>query len=151
MKSETRVAYAEIEEILRYMPKIYIDKIPMKLKEFFHQEKDEKHNFKYDNSKKLANQNINKKTRTVLAILKLNYWCISEEEKSIWKHKFIKNEEDYQKNLSEKYNPDNIFKISTNKTSEEDDIKENVSLVEYKEQSYFIKLINKIIDLFKKT
>ena len=46
MKSETRVAYAEIEEILRYMPKIYVDKIPTKLKEFFYQERDEKHSFK---------------------------------------------------------------------------------------------------------
>ncbi len=35
MKSDTRIAYAEIEEILRYMPKIYVDKIPTKLREFF--------------------------------------------------------------------------------------------------------------------
>ncbi len=145
MKSETRVAYAEIEEILRYMPKIYADKIPTKLKEFFYQEKDEKHNFKYDSSKKLANQNISKKTKTLLAILKLNYWCTSDEERNIWKDKFVKNEENHQKYLSEKYNKDNLFKKNIN------DMKDNVQhieLIEYKEKKILAKILDKIKKFF---
>ncbi len=145
MKSETRVAYAEIEEILRYMPKIYADKIPTKLKEFFYQEKDEKHNFKYDSSKKLANQNISKKTKTLLAILKLNYWCTSDEERNIWKDKFVKNEENHQKYLSEKYNKDNLFKKNIN------DMKDNVQhieLIEYKEKGILAKILDKIKKFF---
>lgn len=146
MKSETRVAYAEIEEILRYMPKIYVDKIPTKLKEFFYQQRDEKHNFKYDSSKKLANQNISKKTKTLLAILKLNYWCASEEERNIWKDKFIKNEEKHQKYLSEKYNTDDLFKKNIN------DMKDNaqhMELIEYKEKGILAKILDKIKNLFK--
>lgn len=146
MKSETRVAYAEIEEILKYMPKIYVDKIPTKLKEFFYQERDEKHIFKYDNSKKLANQNITKKTKTLLAILKLNYWCTSEEERNRWKDKFIKNEENHQKYLSEKYNTDDLFKKAMN------DIKDNaqhMELTEYKPKGILVKILDKIKNFFK--
>lgn len=141
MKSETRVAYAEIEEILRYMPKIYVDKIPTKLKEFFYQERDEKHSFKYDNSKKLSNQNITKNTRTLLAILKLNYWYTSEEEKNRWKDKFVKNEDKHQKYLNEKYNTDNLFKKYRN------DFKDNaqhMELTEYKQKGIFAKILDKI-------
>lgn len=146
MKSETRVAYTEIEEILRYMPKIYVDKIPTKLKEFFYQARDEKHIFKYDSSKKLANQNITKKTRTLLAILKLNYWCTSEEERNRWKNKFIKNEENHQKYLSEKYNIDDLFEKAMN------DIKDNakhMELTEYKQKGILVKILDKIKNLFK--
>ena len=146
MKSETRVAYAEIEEILRYMPKIYVDKIPTKLKEFFYQEKDEKHNFQYDSSKKLANQNITKKTRTLLAILKLKYWCNSEDERNKWKDKFVKNEESHQKYLSEKYNKDNLFKKNINDT--QDNI-QHIELTEYKEKGILAKILDKIRHFFK--
>lgn len=146
MKSETRVAYAEIEEILRYVPKIYVDKIPPKLKEFFNQEKEEKHNFQYDRSKKLANQNITKKTRTLLAILKLNYWCTSEEERNRWKHKFVKNEENHQKYLSEKYNKDNLFKKNINDTQ---DNVQHIELTEYKEKGILAKILDKIREFFQ--
>lgn len=146
MKNETRVAYAEIEEILRYMPKIYVDKIPTKLKDFFYQERDEKHIFKYDNSKKLANQNITKKTRTLLAILKLNYWCISEEERNRWKDKFIKNEENHQKHLREKYNPDDLFKKAINGIK---DNTQHMELTEYKQKGILVKILEKIKNLFK--
>ena len=145
MKSETRVYYAEIEEILRYMPKIYVDKIPTKLKEFFYQEKDEKHNFQYDSSKKLTNQNITKKTRTLLAILKLNYWCNSEDERNKWKDKFVKNEENHQKYLSEKYNKDNLFKKNINDTQ---DNVQHIELTEYKEKGILAKILDKIRQFF---
>lgn len=146
MKSETRVAYAEIEEILRYMPKIYADKIPTKLKDYFYQERDENHSFKYDSSKELANQNITKKTRTLLAILKLNYWCTSEDERNRLKDKFIKNEENRQKYLSEQYNTDNLFKKDMN------DIKDNtqyMELIEYNQKGILVRILDKIKNLLK--
>ncbi|MCI8291464.1 MAG: hypothetical protein HFJ25_04355 [Clostridia bacterium] len=146
MKSETRVAYAEIEEILRYMPKIYVDKIPTKLKDFFYQERDKKHSFKYDSSKKLANQNISKKTRTLLAILKLNYWCNSEDEKSRWKDKFIKNEENHQNYLREKYDPDNLFNKDMNDIK---DKAQNMDLIEYRPKGILVKILDKIKKFFK--
>ncbi len=141
MKSESRVAYAEIEEILRYMPKIYVDRIPTKLKEFFYQERDENHSFKYDISKKLYDQNITKKTRTLLAMLKLNYWCVSEEERNSLKDKFTKNEENRQKYLSEKYNVDNLFEKNTSEVKYN---LQHLELAEYEEKGTFIKILEQI-------
>ena len=54
------------------------------------------------------------------------------------------NEEKYQEELKEKYNPDNIFKNKTQKTiQQEQPVQENVDLVEVKE-SFFAKFIKKL-------
>ena len=50
-----------------------------------------------------------------------------------------------EKELREKYNPDNIFK---KKSSEENIQINNVQLVEIKETSWFKKVINKILRFF---
>ena len=73
----------------------------------------------------------------------MNYWCENENEKNELKQIFKNNEDNYQNELREKYNPDNIFK----KHIQENIVKNEVSLVEYKE-SIFKRLINKIKSIF---
>ena len=73
----------------------------------------------------------------------MNYWCENVNEKNELKQMFKNNEDRYQDELRKKYDPDNIFK----KHIQENIIKNEVSLVEYKE-SIFKRLINKIKSLF---
>lgn len=62
-----------------------------------------------------------------------------------------KNEQEKQE-LEEKYNPDNLFKNKKNNDTSTENIIEpqNVSLVEYKKQGIFKRILEKITILFKK-
>mgnify|MGYP005784335891 CR=1 FL=1 len=75
----------------------------------------------------------------------MNYWCENVNEKNELNQMFKNNEDRYQDELRKKYDPDNIFK----KHIQENIIKNEVSLVEYKE-SIFKRLINKIKSLFRR-
>lgn len=145
MGSNLRKAYSEIYEILNLIEKEYTDKIPNKLKEFFKTERDNDFVPNINIDKPLENQNLQNDTLTILAILYLNYWYESEEEKQELINLF--NEVDKQN--SEKYKVDNIFK---KKQATINNIEEDVdnSLVIIKE-NFFRKIINKIKKLFKKT
>ncbi len=141
-------SYVEILEILKYMDKIHVDKIPKKLIEFFEENKSNNYNFKYDSAVELDKQNLNDNTLALLAMLNLNYWCESEEHKKELIDRYNDNEQKYQEELREKYNPDNIFKKNNQEKSiEKNIVKEEVAMVEYKE-SIFKKIINKIKSIF---
>lgn len=62
-----------------------------------------------------------------------------------------KNEKE-KRELEEKYNPDNLFKNKRNNDISNENIEEsqNVSLVEYKKQGIFKRILEKITRLFKK-
>lgn len=148
MTMNRKISYVEILEILKYMDKIYVDKIPKKLIEFFEENKANNYNFKYDSAVELDKQNLNDNTLALLAMLNLNYWCESEEHKKELIARYNDNEQKYQEELREKYNPDNIFKKDNQeKIIEKNIVKEEVSMVVYKE-SIFKKFINKIKSIF---
>lgn len=148
MTMNRKNSYVEILEILKYMDKIYVDKIPKKLIEFFEENKANNYDFKYDSTVELDKQNLNDNTLALLAMLNLNYWCKSEEHKKELISRYNDNEQKYQEELREKYNPDNIFKNrNQEKSVEENIVKEEVALVEYKE-SIFRTVINKIKKIF---
>jgi hypothetical protein len=98
----------------------------------------------------LEHQNLRRQTIVLLAILNYNYWCDSEEEKEKIHEELITNNEIREKELAEKYNPDNMFK-KKNEVKEQTTVDApNIQLVEYKEQGFIKKLLNKLMRLFKK-
>ena len=148
MTMNRKNSYVEILEILKYMDKIYVDKIPKKLIEFFEENKANNYKFKYDSAVELGKQNLNDNTLALLAMLNLNYWCESEEHKKELIARYNDNEQKYQEELHKKYNPDNILKKDNQEKSIEDNIlKEEVVMAVYKE-SIFKKFINKIKSIF---
>ena len=146
MLIDDMIAYSEVDEILSLMEEEYVNKIPSKVLEFIKREKldDYSPNIKADIP--LTEQNLKRDTMIMLAVLNLNYWCESEEEKQEFLDELAKNEKE-RKALEEKYNPDNIFK---NKINNEDTIKQNILPVEYKKENIFKKILNKISSFFKK-
>ena len=101
-------AYTEIKCLLRYFPIEYIKKLPVKLLEVIQNNSDEKYNINIDLNKDLKNQNISKKTKDILVVLNYNYWS-DENKKTYLKNCFYENERNFQKELSAKYNTDNLF------------------------------------------
>ena len=140
-------AYAEIDEILGYLPDEYVNKIPVKLREFYKKEKDKEYVSKIDPYKTLDNQKIKPKTKTLLIIIYREYWC-NEEEKNRLDKVLIENDKKYETKLREKYNPDNIFKKKNN--SQKVEKTREVALVTYENNIWYKKVIEFIGNILKK-
>ena len=144
-------AYSEVYEIINLLEEEYSNRIPKKILDFFDEIRDKEYKPTIDVNKPLSEQNIEKDAIILLAILDLNYWCDSEEEKKELLDIFNRNTEiknQKNKELEEKYNLDNLFK-KRQSISEIGDDKE-LSLLEYKEQGLFKRIIEKIQKLFKR-
>lgn len=148
MENNLSKAYAEVLKILSYMEQKYVDKIPQKLLDLFNEEKDKDYIPNINPNISLAEQGLQRKTLALLAMLNVNYWCESENEKQELLKLYADNDKKKEEKLREKYNPDNLFKKKeTNKSVENE---ENTALIEYKEENFFKKVLNKIMSLFRK-
>jgi len=141
-KEETIQTYTEIGCLLKYFPNSFIEKLPNKLLEIISLKADIKYLIDVDTDKSINEQNISNKTKMILAVLTYNYWS-NEKQKDIIKKKLYDNEEIYQRNLTEKYNPDNLFK---NKETKVETVENSVAMIEYKES-----IFTKIKNWFKRT
>ncbi len=141
-------AYTEVNCLLEYLPQSYIDKLPKKLIELIKKQSDKQYYISIDTNKSLLEQNFSQKTKDLIAVIKYNYWSTDEERQQL-KKIFYENENKYQKELLEKYNPNDIFKKKESKIDITENIEPNLQMVEYKE-NIFIRLFNKIKNIFRK-
>ena len=142
------LAYSEVSTILNMLEDEYKERVPKNVMDFFEEERDKEYNPIIDVNIPLEKQNLKRKTLVLLAILNLNYWCDSEEEKQEILDSFAKNEELKrlkEKELTENYNINNLFNKIENTEN-----KTEVSLIEYKEQNFIQKIISKIKSLFRR-
>ena len=135
--SDIAKAYAEVHSILNFIDEYHVSKISSKFIEYMYHKKDDNYIPDIDMSLPLEEQNLREETVNILAILKYNYWCEGEKEKKELLDILNENEEKYQAELREKYNPDNLFK------KPEQEQESHMELVIYKE-SIFRRIINKI-------
>lgn len=140
MDIETKEIYSEVYSVLNMLGDSYITKLPSSLYKMIKEEKLNEYNPYYDSSIELEQQNIRKESISMIALFHLNYWCSSSEEKQKLKELFKDNEVKYQKELREKYNPDNIFKKQTREKNTNIEKPENTptELIEYKESFFTI-------------
>ena len=164
MKSEiTPLIAAETIAVLENTEITLVAKIPNKLIEALQEKADElgrKVNLDYTKSYK--EQNISEETRTILTLFYRDYWCTKEQKEEV-NRIMLENEERYQKELREKYNPDKIFEqTSTIKTSSnpltanyngdiiKDEENKNLSLVKVEDLKWYQKIFYKIKSIFFK-
>lgn len=139
-------ASVELNEILKYLPIEMTNKIPIKVKKHFRKNAMLANNYKskINSNDPLNEQNLNEKTKDLITILYRNYWC-SEEERKELDIKLLENDNQYEVELKERYNYNDIF-------NKNDDIIKEVTenkLIPVKE-SIFIKFLNKIKSILKK-
>ena len=135
------------------MEQKYVDKIPKKLLELFSEEKNKHYKIEINPEISLADQNLQRKTLVILAMLNLNYWCENEEEKQEILKMYADNDKKMEKEIRERYNPDNLFKKKEqiSKDSENNELEqENKQLIEYKELNIIQKILQKIMKFFKR-
>ena len=134
---QTKQTYSEIDEFLELLDEKTRNEVPTKLREFFKKEKDNNYHKGIDPNISIKEQNLKKETLALIALLNLQYWCKDEKKKERLKQVYSSNENRHQEELREKYNPDNIFK---NANTEK--VKEEVALIEVKEDKWYKKLFN---------
>ena len=141
-------AYTEVNCLLEYLPQSYIEKLPKKLIDLIKKQSNEKFNIYIDTNKSLLDQNFSNKTKDLIAVIKYNYWSTDEEKKQL-KNIFYENENKYQEELLEKYNPNDIFKKREQRVKVTNPIDSNTQITLYKE-NIFTKFLNKLKNLFRK-
>lgn len=149
MEKDIDLAYAEVYEILNLLEDEYVEKIPEKVRNFFKEERFEEYKPEIKVDVPLTKQNLKRETMVLLAILNLNYWCETEEEKQEFLNELAQNEKE-KKELEEKYNPDNLFKNKTKNSNTNNLYEENLQMIEYKKPNLIKRLLEKIVKLFKK-
>ena len=101
--------FVEVDEIIKYLPKKDLSKIPNDLIHLIRKNKDSKYIWKYDNNKKLEEQNIHKDTIAILSYINMKY-ILEDNQKMLMKNLHDYNEMKSEKLKREKFNPENIFK-----------------------------------------
>ena len=142
MTKERMEAYTQIIEILKHMDKQYVEKVPLKLRNFFEANCSKEYDFNINLNISLKEQNLKAKTLNILAMLNINFWCETKEHRQELNSLYSENERKYQEELREKYNPDNIFR---NKNILEESVqREELALVDVSSIPLHKKIFNKI-------
>lgn len=141
MENNLSKAYTEILVILSYMEQKYVGRIPKKLLELFNEEKNKDYHPNINPNVSLAEQNLQRKTLALLAMLNLKYWCEDENEKKEMLKMYSENDKKIEAEMRERYNPDNLLKKKE---------QENIQLIEYKEQNILKRILDRIKKFLKK-
>lgn len=141
MTKENRLAYSEIVEIFSKMNPEIVEKVPLKLREFFTYNKLPDYVEHINLEQTLGEQNLTDETVTILAMLNLKYWTEDEQSKEKLKRIYEENEKIY----NEKYSSDNIFK---NKNSSPNTNISNLQ-ISMKKENIIKRIFNKIKKILK--
>ena len=147
MKNELKKAYVEVLEILNHMEPKYKEKVPEKLLKQMETKKLEGYEFKLDFSIPFKENNFSSKTLSLLAMINLNYWCETEEDKKAQRE--IHEANDNKKAETHAESNTTIKKEEIVKTIEETNT-EPFLWLELPEDTWFEKLIYKIKYFFKR-
>lgn len=137
-------AYSEVLEVLRYIPKVDLVKIPKDEIMFYIKNMDNKHNYKYNFNKPFEDQKLMRLSKIIISNIYIKYLAKNKEELLENERKEILKLEEENRKI---YNTDNIFR-NKNLDIEKD---ENNSLIVIEKEGFFRKIIDKIRRLFKLT
>ena len=142
-------AYAEVIEVLNYIPMNEYEKIPKKYIVFMEENCSENTPFTYNIALPFNQQNISDTAKNILGMI-FRLFIIGQSKKEELNNKEQKRKKQEELENYIKYNPDNLFK---NKKDSSETIEKTViekkDLLEYNE-SFFKKIWNKILSIFKK-
>lgn len=144
MENNYPKAYKEVVEILKYVPKESIDKIPQTMIDTFNAKMDNTYSFSIDINKNFEDQELLEETKALLANIFRDYWATPYQKERI-QAKERYDMEKIEEEKRAKYNND-IFKTKeNNKTeneTEEGNTNSNNLPIEVKKERFYEKIIN---------
>ena len=142
-------AYTEVLEMIKHLPENEYNKIPKKKIEFWERNKDNKYKFVINPQIELEKQNISIEANSIIVTIFRDYFATDLQKEKL-KIILEQNENKYQEQLREKYNPDNLFE-NRKKECMNPCVEKNTSLlVVEREENFFKKLINYVKKLIFK-
>ena len=140
---EYMVAYSQVLEILKYIPKEDYNKIPQNMIKVFQNNCYQKSDFKYNPEKTLQEQNVTETARTIIALLVRDFWATAEQREKIIN--FQKQERLKQRNINDIFKKREIISQSIKQNK----YNENLPAI-IKKDNIFIKIKNFLKKIFGK-
>ena len=144
MENELTKAYAEVYEILKYIPLEQYNKIPKEVINVFKNRRDKTYKVKINPALPLESQNLQRKTLILLSVLNLDYWCGEEEREEILNIYWQNEKNRKNENRQDEY----IVLGNGNNAVAAGDV--GTDLVVYREASILEKILVKIKHIFKR-
>lgn len=153
MKKDYSKAYREVLEVLKYIPKEDLNKIPKEVLELFKKEEDKNYIFSLDKSIEFKEQILLYETKVILAYLYIDYWADKEEKKEIYN--IYQEAEEKLNKQKEIESPIDVFNKKNNDVNNiEENIKTKIDktnkLLEFKEPKWYEKILNYFKNIFRK-
>lgn len=142
---ENEKCLVELDEVLNNLAEEDLKKIPYEIREAIKEKKDKSYNWKYDKTKKLEEQNLNRKTIAMLSYLNMEY-LLNEKQRIFMDELHKVNENQLEIEKSKKYNTDDIFKKQLTHKNR----KNEVALIDVKEEKWYKKIFSFFKNIFKK-
>ena len=138
------VAMAETLHYLKGISQNDLNNIPKQFMKFLEDNSSKRHKCDFDYNKPLKELSLSNEARGLIAMICLNYWCETEEQKENFKRHLNENEIRYQEELRKKYNPNDIFKKKCFNDEILKDISSIKALKKVEKTNGIRKVINKI-------
>lgn len=135
-------AYREVIEILNFVPKESVDKIPQSMIDTFKAQMDQNYIFNVDINKSFEEQELLDETKAIFANIFRDYWATPYQKERIEaKEKYDRQKAEEEKRAQ--FNPDNIFKKKEIDNRIENNTQElnNNLPIEVKKEKFFEKII----------
>ena len=146
MNAEYKEAFSEVDQILSMMPSSLSDKIPLQFKQIISKGKSTTYMPKIEEP--IEQYPLREETLVILALIYRDFLCPKEEKAKLLERDSKKLAE-FEKELREKYNPDNLFK-NKKESDVEYKSKDKTSMMIVQEEKWYKKIFNMIKNLFKR-
>lgn len=148
MKEEYREAFSEVAQIINLMPSNLVSRIPLEFKQIIQAEKSK--TYIPNITESIEQCALKTETIIILALIYRDFLCSKEERENLIARD-TNNLVEFEKELREKCDSDNIFKNrNTTQYFQEEYQKEQTAIVKYKEKNFLQKLFDRIKHLFKR-
>ena len=137
-------AYAEVLEILKFVPKDDYDKVPNYIIENMQQEKDLSYEYKLTFIEGFENQKLLKETEAILAVFYRDYWASDEQKKKLQEIEVIERKIAEEEKVKKYESKDYMQKIISDNS---EDVIQTL-LVKSEKRGFFSVLIKKVRNFF---
>lgn len=146
MENNYPKAYKEVIEVLKYVPKESVDKIPQTMLDTLNSKMDNNYNFSIDINKSFEEQELLEETKAILANIFRDYWATPYQKERIEeKEKYDRQKMEEEKRTNCNYD---IFKKENKTENKENELNNNLP-IEVKKENFYEKIVNFFKKLFR--
>ena len=144
-------AAAQVLDILNYTDKEDVKKIPQSFINFLTEIANKNYKANFNHNGPISGLNLRKQTRELLGFIYITWWCNEKDRNKFKSIIHSDNSKAVKTEKIENYNIDDIFKNKKELKSNvvtQNVVTEEISMIEYKEENIFKRIINKILSFF---